>query len=148
MGTTVCAARFSPTKKRLYVGHVGDSRCYRMRGDVLEQITADHTMASLGVKGPEGERLSRAVGIYAAVPVDIVIAYPVVGDLYLLCSDGLTKMLPDETIAVVMRHEKDPKAIVDRLVLFANEHGGRDNISIILLRVLAPLAGQAAVGQA
>ncbi|HEY8073340.1 MAG TPA: protein phosphatase 2C domain-containing protein [Labilithrix sp.] len=138
MGTTICAARFSPKKKRVYIGHVGDSRCYRMRDGVLQQITADHTMAELGATGPEANRLSRAVGVWSAVPVDIVIAHPLVGDTYLLCSDGLTKMLSDDTIGVVLRHEEDPKALVERLVLFANEHGGKDNISIIVVKVVEP----------
>jgi protein phosphatase len=138
MGTTVCAARFSPKKKRLYIGHVGDSRCYRLRDGRLEQITSDHTMSTLGVAGPEGNRLSRAVGLWKSVPVDIIIAQPMIGDLYLVCSDGLTKMLPDETIGVVMRNEDEPKAIIERLLFFANSKGGKDNITIIVVRVVDP----------
>jgi len=138
MGTTVCAARFSPNKRRLFVGHVGDSRCYRLRDGVLEQMTADHTMADHGVTGPEAGQLSRAVGIWPTVPIDIVTAVPVPGDVYLLCSDGLTKMLPDSTIANVVRGEDDPKAAVERLVLFANSKGGKDNITVILVRVVPP----------
>ena len=68
MGTTLCAARFSGNKKRLYIGHVGDSRCYRLRAGVLKQMTADHTMADHGVKGPGAAHLSRAVGIVSMKP--------------------------------------------------------------------------------
>lgn len=138
MGTTVCAARFSPTKKRLYIGHVGDSRCYRLRDGVFKAMTEDHTMAGLGVSGPESAHLSRAVGIWPTVPIDILMAVPQPGDVYLLCSDGLTKMLPDESIAQVLRAEEDPKAAVDRLIFFANSRGGKDNITVVLIRVVPP----------
>jgi protein phosphatase len=139
MGTTVCAARFSPNKKRLYVGHVGDSRCYRLRDNVFTMMTADHTMAEHGVKGPESAHLSRAVGIWPTVPIDIVMAVPQLGDVYLICSDGLTKMLNDDIIASVLRTEEDPKVAVDRLILFANSRGGKDNITVVLVRVVPPM---------
>ncbi len=138
MGTTVCAARFSPNKKRLFVGHVGDSRCYRLRDGVFKAMTADHTMAEHGVAGPESAQLSRAVGIWPTVPIDVLYAQPAVGDVYLLCSDGLTKMLPDDTIANVIRHEEDPHKAVERLIFFANSRGGKDNITVILVRVVQP----------
>lgn len=136
MGTTVCAAVFSPSKKRCYVGHVGDSRCYRLRDGVFKQMTADHTMAELGVKGPESQALSRAVGIWPTVNIDIVAAIPQAGDVYLLCSDGLTKMLSDDVIANVLRTEEDPKVAVERLIFFANSRGGKDNITVVLIRVV------------
>jgi protein phosphatase len=101
-------------------------------------MTTDHTMADYGVAGPEGAHLSRAVGVWPTVPIDVVMAAPKLGDVYLLCSDGLTKMIPNETIATQLLHEEDPKAAVDRLVFFANAHGGKDNITIILLRVVEP----------
>ena len=138
MGTTLCAARFSGNKKRLYIGHVGDSRCYRLREGVLEQMTADHTMADHGVKGPEAAHLSRAVGIWPTVPIDIIMGVPLADDVYLICSDGLTKMLSDEMIAEVLRTEEDLKAAVERLIAFANERGGKDNITAVLVRVAAP----------
>ncbi len=137
MGTTVCGARFSPNKRRMVIGHVGDSRCYRLRKGVLTIMTHDHTMADHGVTGPESANLSRAIGIWPTVPMDMILAMPEVGDVYLLCSDGLTKMLPDEQIATVLRSEEDPKAAVERLVFFANARGGKDNITVILLRVVA-----------
>ena len=138
MGTTVCAARFSANKKRVYLGHVGDSRCYRLRDGILTQMTADHTMADQGVKGPEAAHLSRAVGIWPTVPIDIVMGVPLSGDVYLLCSDGLTKMLKDDVIAAVLRGEEDLKAAVERLILFANARGGKDNITVVLIRVVPP----------
>jgi protein phosphatase len=142
MGTTLCAARFAPHENRLFVGHVGDSRVYRLRGGVLQQMSADHTMADLGIKGPEGTHLSRALGVFARVPIDVILARPAVNDLYLICSDGLTKMLTDEIIANVLRHETDLAAAVERLVLFANGRGGKDNITIVLVRVAPPPAAR------
>lgn len=136
MGTTLCAARFTADKQRLYIGHVGDSRCYRVRDGVMKQMTTDHTMADYGVAGPEGGHLSRAIGVWPAVPIDIIMAVPKAGDVYLLCSDGLTRMVPDGTIATQLLHEEDPKAAVDRLIFFANAAGGKDNITMILLRVV------------
>lgn len=136
MGTTVVAARFADNGQRLYVAHVGDSRCYRVRGGVMRQMTSDHTMADYGVTGPEGAHLSRAVGVWPTVPIDVVMAIPEVGDLYLICSDGLTKMVSEGTIATQLMHEEDSKAAVRRLILFANSHGGKDNATVVLLRVV------------
>jgi protein phosphatase len=138
MGTTICAARFSENIRRLYIGHVGDSRCYRLRGGEFRQITRDHTMADHGVKGREAVQLSRAVGVWPTVPIDIVMIAPVLGDVYMLCSDGLTKMLKDEAIGNVVRAEEDPQIAVERLVASANLRGGKDNISVILIRVVPP----------
>jgi serine/threonine protein phosphatase PrpC len=138
MGTTLCSARFSPDRQRMYLGHVGDSRCYRVRDGVMKQITTDHTMADYGVTGPEGAHLSRALGVWPTVPIDLIMVEPKLGDLYLLCSDGLTKMLADGTIATQLLHEENPKAAIERLVFFANAHGGKDNITVILMRIVEP----------
>jgi serine/threonine protein phosphatase PrpC len=138
MGTTLCSVRFSADRQRMYLGHVGDSRCYRVRDGVMKQITTDHTMADYGVAGPEGAHLSRALGVWPTVPIDLIMAEAKVGDLYLLCSDGLTKMLADGTIATQLLHEENPKAAIERLVFFANAHGGKDNITIILMRIVEP----------
>jgi PPM family protein phosphatase len=140
MGTTVCAARFSPTKRRVFVAHVGDSRCYRLRGGEMRQMTADHTMADHGVKGPAAAHLSRAVGIWPTVPIDIVMAVPKTDDAFLLCSDGLTKMLQDKEIAEVLRTEPHPKQAVSKLIEAANARGGKDNITVVLVRVVASAA--------
>jgi serine/threonine protein phosphatase PrpC len=138
MGTTVVSARFSPNKQRLYVGHVGDSRCYRLRDQELRQVTTDHTMGSLGVTGPLAERLERAVGIAPAVKVDIIIARPLPNDIYLLCSDGLSKMVSDAGIRDILVAEKDLNKAAAKLVATANEKGGRDNITVILIQVKSP----------
>jgi protein phosphatase len=135
MGTTVVAARFSPCKRRLYIGHVGDSRCYRFRGGELERMTNDHTMAALGVAGPGADLLSRAVGTRSRVLTDLVMARPEVGDVYLMCSDGLTKMVPDDLIRDVLDVVVDLKRAADWLVELANTRGGHDNISVVLVRV-------------
>jgi protein phosphatase len=135
MGTTVCAARFAANKQRLYVGHVGDSRMYRYRAGALKRLTSDHTMRDLGVEGEAAGYLSRAVGIWPVVPVDLIFCKPVLGDVYLLCSDGLTKMLNDESICAVIKSGDPPARLVRTLVDEANARGGKDNISVIIIRV-------------
>ena len=141
MGTTVCAARFSLNKQRLYIGHVGDSRVYRLRDGALRQMTSDHTMEELGVTGAEKAHLSRAVGIWPVVPIDIVLAKPQPSDIYLLCSDGLSKMVVDEEIHGMLRNSNDPQVIADSLINAANENGGKDNVSVIIVRVDDPNGG-------
>jgi PPM family protein phosphatase len=139
MGTTICAARFTPNNQRLYIGHVGDSRIYRMRGRHLEQMTADHTMKDLGVTGAASAHLSRAIGVWPTVDIDILLAKPSPGDVYILCSDGLTKMVDDSEIEeILVAHESDPAEAVDALIGAANAHGGKDNVTVIVISVLKP----------
>lgn len=138
MGTTICAARFSPNKQRLYIGHVGDSRVYRMRQGKLQQMTSDHTMKELGVSGAGAAHLSRAVGIWPVVPIDIVLGKPQPGDMYLLCSDGLSKMVTDDEIELVLRKSDVPATAVEELIRFANDQGGKDNVTVIVVRVDDP----------
>jgi PPM family protein phosphatase len=135
MGTTICAARFSENKQRLYIGHVGDSRLYRLRNGQLAQLTHDHTMRDLGVLGDGASHLSRAVGIWPTVPVDVLLARPRPRDLYLVCSDGLSKMLSDDRIERILHPEIPPNMIVEALIDAANAKGGADNISVIVIRV-------------
>ena len=144
MGTTICAARFSPTKQRVYVGHVGDSRIYVFRDGVLKQMTSDHTMESMGVAGAAAGHLSRAVGVWPVVPVDIVLGKPRPGDLYVLCSDGLSKMVSDDVIQRILASSESPKAAVEKLIDEANERGGKDNVSVIVVRVDEPTGRAAA----
>ncbi len=134
MGTTVCAARFSPNKQRLYLAHVGDSRVYRLRGGMLRQMTADHTMKDLGVGGASATHLSRAVGVWPRVSIDVVLGKPLPGDTYLLCSDGLSKMVSDESVGAVLR-DNPPKKAVELLIAAANANGGLDNVTVIVIRV-------------
>jgi len=138
MGTTICAARFSANKQRLYVGHVGDSRVYCFRNGKLRQMTSDHTMSNLGVTGEGAAHLSRAVGVWPVVPIDVVFGKPQPGDLYVLCSDGLTKMVTDEDIGLVLATNAAPSVVAEALVKAANDHGGKDNVSVIVVRVDDP----------
>ncbi|AUX42177.1 uncharacterized protein SOCE26_036040 [Sorangium cellulosum] len=138
MGTTLVSARFSPNKQRLYIGHVGDSRCYRLRDNELTQLTTDHTMGAAGITGPMANHLSRAIGISPAVKVDLIIARPHPGDVYLLCSDGLSKMATHEAIRDVLLAQPDPEKASQALIEKANAGGGRDNITVILVRVSDP----------
>jgi protein phosphatase len=141
MGTTVVSARFSPNKERVYIGHVGDSRCYRLRGNEFVQVTTDHTVGQLtGLTGPTAAHLVRAVGNRRSVMVDVIIAKPQPDDLYMLCSDGLSKMATDEQVRELLLGDiTDLQAAVDRLIDFANEQGGKDNVTIILVQVRSGL---------
>jgi serine/threonine protein phosphatase PrpC len=136
MGTTLVAAKFSPRKQRVYIGHVGDSRCYRIRGRSIRQLTTDHNLASVGVVGPSAQRLVRAVGLEPSVEIDLIIDRPLPEDLYCLCSDGLSKMLTDQEIGQIVLGNPDLDAAVDTLIRVANERGGRDNITVVLVRVV------------
>ena len=141
MGTTLVGARFSARTERLYVGHVGDSRCYRLRDGEFQLMTTDHTLGALGVHGPTAAQLTRALGVRPAVDVDLLIARPRPGDLYLLCSDGLSKMLTDDEVKRILGEEPDLELAARRLVDRANEDGGRDNITVVLVGVRAALPG-------
>ncbi len=136
MGTTVIGARFSERKQRVFIAHVGDSRCYRWRRGQLKLLTADHTLAARGVEGPMADHIRRAVGIAPSVKVDLLVDKPLPGDVYLLCSDGLTKMVNDSVLeSVVSHHTKDLDAAVGELIKAANGAGGKDNTTVILVGV-------------
>ena len=137
MGTTLVAARFSPNKQRLYVGHVGDSRCYRLRQGKLRQLTTDHTMASLGMKGPKGNHLYQAIGVTAGLMIDLIVDKPQDDDVYLLCSDGLSKMLSDDNLRDVLLEHEDLESALYTLIEAANDRGGKDNVTVIIVKVLA-----------
>lgn len=135
MGTTVVACYFSPNNQRVYFAHVGDSRCYRYRGSTLSQLTKDHTLGAAGIQGRSSSVLSRAVGVEERVDVDLNMESPLPGDIYLLCSDGLSRMVTDEEIGATIGSIKDLDACVAKLIDMANARGGRDNITTILVRV-------------
>ncbi|HEY0462593.1 MAG TPA: protein phosphatase 2C domain-containing protein [Polyangiaceae bacterium] len=137
MGTTLVAARFSPNKQRLYVGHVGDSRCYRLRQGKLRQLTTDHTMASLGVKGPSANHLYQAIGVSPGLAIDLIVDKPQDDDLYVLCSDGLSKMVSDDELRDVLLEHEDLEAALYTLIEAANDRGGNDNVTVIIVKVLA-----------
>ncbi len=135
MGTTVVSCYFSPNNQRVYFAHVGDSRCYRYRGTTLLQLTKDHTLGAAGIQGKSSSVLSRAVGVEERVEVDLNMESPLPGDVYLLCSDGLSRMVTDEEIGATLGAVKDLDACVAKLIDMANARGGRDNITTILVRV-------------
>jgi protein phosphatase len=144
MGTTVVAACFSPRSGLMHVGHVGDSRCYRMRGGHLELLTQDHSLLTdVLEQRPELddtvlERLpknvvTRALGIDPKLRVSMRSYAVVAGDRYLLCSDGLTGMLTAHEIALALGAHTEPGTIAEDLVGRANAAGGRDNIAALVI---------------
>jgi serine/threonine protein phosphatase PrpC len=135
MGTTVVAAYFSPNNQRVCIAHVGDSRCYRLRGGSLEQLTTDHTLGAAGIRGKTEGVLSRALGIEPNVEVDVKLESPRPGDTYLLCSDGLSRMVGADAIESTLVGTPDLEQAMKTLTDLANRGGGRDNITIILVRV-------------
>lgn len=135
MGTTLISIRFNPSLDRVYAGHVGDSRLYRFRAGTLEQVSTDHTLENMGVTGRMAHQLTRALGIASGVEVDLITANCRAGDAFLLCSDGLNKMLKDAEIADVLGTAATPELAVETLIGRANLAGGRDNITAILVQV-------------
>lgn len=143
MGTTVVGALFSPKKNRIFVGHVGDSRAYRVRGGNIEQLTRDHSLVNDTMVMPdlsEEERaelpkniITRALGMQDQVMVDLVSDDVQEGDVYLLCSDGLSGMVSDDEILAEMSAGKDPSDICTRLIEKANAGGGEDNITALVI---------------
>ena len=121
---------------------------YRLRGDVFEQVTKDHSLIQeLVDRGLYSEEeaiantpknlVTRALGIDTEVEVDVFEEATVSGDIYLLCSDGLTDMVKDEEIHLTLsKYSANLAQTADKLVEFANKRGGKDNISVILVRVL------------
>ena len=148
MGTTVTVAFVDAPAETVVFGQVGDSRAYRLRGDVLEQITTDHSLVAelvqSGVLTPEeAERhpqrsaITRAVGTESAIEVDVFTVPAELGDLVLLCSDGLTDMLTKDEIAeTLLGAERDPDGAATALVAAANSNGGEDNITVVLFELV------------
>jgi PPM family protein phosphatase len=152
MGTTLVIALWYDN--RVAVGHIGDSRLYRLRDDALEQITRDHSLLQeqidSGMITKEQARharnknlVTRAVGIDPEVEAEVH-TYPVQpGDVYLLCSDGLPDMVPDKEIEHTLASLKANLPLAaEQLVQQANDHGGRDNVSVILVRVIKAFPAQ------
>jgi protein phosphatase len=139
MGTTVVALHFSPNRSRAYLAHVGDSRCCRFRRGELAQLTRDHTLGEAGIGGKHAHFLSRAVGIEEHVEIDLTTDAPEIGDIYLLCSDGLSRMVDEATICAILSDNADLDVAAKALIERANEGGGRDNITVILVRVDPPV---------
>jgi len=148
MGTTVTVALVDAAERSVTIGHVGDSRAYRVRGDALEQLTADHSLVAELVRTgrltpeqaadhPHRSVITRAVGTEPSVDVDTFTLEALAGDLYLLCSDGLTDMIDDsEILEQAKAGERRPDAVAQRLVDAANRAGGSDNITVIAFEVV------------
>ncbi len=147
MGTTVVLGLF--LEQQLTYAHVGDSRLYRVRDKRLERLTVDHSviqeLVNQGVfpsieeaqdAGVKNNVLTRALGIEEAVDTDVDSTQTMPGDVYLFCTDGLTNMVDDETITrMVTGNLNGLDAVADGLVRLACENGGKDNISLVLVRV-------------
>ena len=146
MGTTIVVGLFH--NNTLTIAHVGDSRLYRLRNNELQQVTKDHSLIQelidRGLYTPEEAHantpknlVTRAMGIEADVDVDVVEEAVLPDDIYLLCSDGLNDMVKDEEIHLTLsKYSANLAQTADELVKFANKRGGKDNTSIILVRIL------------
>lgn len=149
MGTTIVAA--TVLDGRLYTANVGDSRLYVISRDQIMQITRDHSLVEEMVRLGEMDReeakdhpdkniITRAIGVMPEVSVDFFETQLGSGDIVLLCTDGLTNMVEDEEIKRIVLSQRDIVEKVEKLVETANEHGGRDNITVVLIEPF--LSGQ------
>lgn len=145
MGTTIVAGIF--TNNKLIVGHIGDSRMYRLRDKVLTQLTEDHSLVQEQIKAGEiteaqaknadnKNLVTRALGIDPDVDLELHEHDVVMSDVYLLCSDGLTEMVTDDEISIMLQEAgyNIERAAVN-LIRFANEKGGKDNVSVVIAYV-------------
>ncbi|HEX3609750.1 MAG TPA: Stp1/IreP family PP2C-type Ser/Thr phosphatase [Solirubrobacterales bacterium] len=142
MGTTLTAAIVSAEREEVAIGHVGDSRAYRLRAGRLEQLTRDHSLVEeMRRKGqltdaqaedhPQRSIITRALGPEPEVEPDVQTVPAAPGDVFLICSDGLTTMLGDEKVAKLLAGATSMDAAVRALVEEANRAGGRDNITAL-----------------
>ncbi len=142
MGTTLVFGIFQP--QRVSIGSIGDSRCYRLRGGRLEQISHDHSVLQEQIDAgevdpaqarvaPNRNLVTRALGFPVSGDLDVFELEPQPGDLYLLCSDGLTDMLEDDRIAELLRTRSSLETCASALIRAANAAGGRDNVSVLLV---------------
>ncbi len=144
MGTTIVAALFRDDG--VVVGHVGDSRLYRIRESAIHQLTEDHSLINDYIKmkrmtaeeaasWPHKNVIVRALGMKESVQVDVHTEQPRLGDCYVMCSDGLSGMITDETIQEIVSSEKDLDKAAEMLVAAANHAGGKDNVTVVLARI-------------
>lgn len=146
MGTTLVALLLGRDSPSAWIAHAGDSRCYLFRGDRLLRRTQDHSLVEeqmrLGtMTQEEAERspfrsvITRAIGTQKSVTEDILEIDTEAGDLFLLCTDGLTREVSEEEIARLLRTGPDLDGIAHRLIEAANQAGGRDNITCLLVQI-------------
>lgn len=145
MGTTLVSGYF--TEDGVYMAHIGDSRAYRFRQGKLEQMTPDHSLANeyvrMGILAKEDVEffpyknvITRACGLSDEVEVDIQFIEVEAGDLFIMCSDGLSDMVRDADLLSIIEQEEDLAQLCRKLVERANQNGGDDNITIILAKVM------------
>ncbi|MCS6858002.1 MAG: Stp1/IreP family PP2C-type Ser/Thr phosphatase [Sandaracinaceae bacterium] len=143
MGTTMAALQV--IDEGVLIAHVGDSRVYRIRGGQIEQLTEDHSLLNDYLKMrkltedeianfPHKNVIVRALGMREDVKVDTRIDIPHMGDLYLLCSDGLSGPVSDKEICEIAQESLDLKVVASRLIERANANGGPDNITVVLVK--------------
>jgi serine/threonine protein phosphatase PrpC len=146
MGTTITAAIVDLEAEQVAIGHVGDSRAYRLRAGKFERLTRDHSLVEeMRRKGqlteaqaqdhPQRSIITRALGPEPEVEVDVQTVPAQAGDVFLICSDGLTTMLPDEEIARLLSRATSLQSAVRALVDEANRAGGRDNITVLAFQL-------------
>jgi protein phosphatase len=143
MGTTVVGLRFE--NDRVHVCHIGDSRIYLLRGGGLQQLTRDHSLINLYADHPEmvgklgpahSNIIVRAVGLHGEVEVEHSVVEVEPDDVYLLCSDGLIDMTDDWMVREMLTSGDDLQTTAENLVRAANAHGGADNVSVILVKLI------------
>ncbi|GMG97190.1 Stp1/IreP family PP2C-type Ser/Thr phosphatase [Tepidimicrobium xylanilyticum] len=143
MGTTVTLI-YSKGKK-VFIGHVGDSRAYLLRKNILLQLTKDHSLVEELIRNgsisreeaklhPQRHIITRAVGTSPDVEADLIVQEKHKGDIFLLCTDGLTSMLADDEIREQLLICENMQKICEELVEFANEKGGFDNITVVAIK--------------
>jgi serine/threonine protein phosphatase PrpC len=150
MGTTLTAAKVQGDE--ISLGHVGDSRAYLMRDGELSQLTRDHSLvAELERSGqitpeaaehhPQRSIITRALGPEPDVEVDTYTLAGRDGDLFLLCSDGLTSMISDDDVSAILRSAADLDSAAEALIRAANQSGGKDNITVVMFRLAEDESG-------
>jgi len=143
MGTTLIIA--VACEDKLYIGHIGDSRVYLIRGDEMHKITTDHSYIEELIKTgsltreeaqnhPKKHVITRALGCSEEIIVDTYLSDIKDGDAFIICTDGLTNMLEEEEIKRIVKNIDDIDAVCEELVRKTNENGGMDNVTVIVIR--------------
>ena len=146
MGSTVVAIHVDPHEPLIHIAHVGDSRCYRIRGGKIEQLTRDHSMINEALRlNPDlseeilkqlpSNVVTRALGTKEDVQPDVATEKILAGDTFLLCSDGLSGEVSDEDMLFGVLESDTVTDAAELLVAMANEAGGRDNISAVVVQI-------------
>ncbi|MCC6754974.1 MAG: Stp1/IreP family PP2C-type Ser/Thr phosphatase [Solirubrobacterales bacterium] len=149
MGTTITVAAIDADSEQVVIGHVGDSRAYRLREGIIQRLTRDHSLVEemrrrgqiteeQAEEHPQRSIITRALGPEPEVQADMAMVPAVPGDIFLLCSDGLTTMIGDEKIRDILIGATSLDAAARTLVDEANRAGGRDNITVIVFQVEDP----------